>query len=1138
MADVYKGLTVKLGADTTNLSRGLANVNSQINATSRGLAAVNKALKLSPGNTQLLASQQALLGNKIAETTQKLEIFKTAQSEMQGKMGPMTAEEQAAYARIQASIATCESQLVGYNAQLTESTALQSAQESAAYRAGTAIETFGTKMAGANAIMVTTGAALEKYVTVPLAAAAAVSVKSSFDYESAVAKMATIMDTSQVSVSDMSKAVMEASQEYGVGAADIADSIYSIISATGDTAGAMDVERAALELSKAGFTDNASAVSILTTAMNAYHMSASDTTAINDSLLMTQNLGVTTVAQLSENMGVAIATASGYGVSLNNLEAGYVALTKSGINTAESTTYLSGMITELGDSGSQVSQILQSQTGQTFGELMSSGMSLADVLKILYDTTGDNSEAFMNLFGNVRAAKAANAIANQGFEQTNDWLNQISNSAGATDTAFQIIEDTGATALEKMKTSAQDAAIAVGEDLAPYVTAAADAVKTLADDFANMDDNTKHHVETLALWAAAAGPVLSITGKVGGGLTTLGTTMKGMSVLMQEAKTNGVSAFGQIALNEQAAATGAKIETAATKEVTAATKVLNTVSSIGKAAVAGLAIAGVAVLATETVKYVQKQMDMNKSIEGMASAADRATASVSDMAGGIKNITDNTEPAKMSLGDLRDALDDAAQSRLTLEDAMNGRSGETEASIGLLETYRQTIDKYANQSGLTAQQQAELKAAVDGVNEACGTQYSVVDSANGKIQDETGTILGNTDAIDGNIDAIERKLQVEALEEDYKDVYKQQYQDQQNLAAAQDAMTTAQDNYNAAVARGEDPSAYAAGINIAKKSLDDAQSAVDADAESLDKLTTAMGDASSGLPIIKSQLEGFANTSPEVQSAFDSMGISTDDFAQKLADAGVSSEQMQGISQDAFQNMVANCGGNLDILMSEIQMYNQQPIVDKDGNVTAETTSLVDAQGQIYTWNGSTLIDQNGNAAVEDTSLLDAQGNVVTWNGTGLDYKSANADVNSQSVINAKDNINNYNDTNPEDKHATTWIDIITNVINGNAAGGYVENAAGGFRLNAIGGYRMHANGAIATRAVPLDIVGENGAEAIVPLTNRKYAQPFAKIIAEQMGNNAPVYNISIDGLTYNDDAQIGAATMNLISTLKRKAAM
>ena len=107
--------------------------------------------------------------------------------------------------------------------------------------------------------------------------------------------------------------------------------------------------------------------------MNAYVMEADDVQHISDSLITTQNLGVTTVAELASNMGRAIATASGYGVSMENLEAAYISTTKAGISTAESTTYLSSMIQELGKDGSTVSDILKEKTGQSFAELMDSG---------------------------------------------------------------------------------------------------------------------------------------------------------------------------------------------------------------------------------------------------------------------------------------------------------------------------------------------------------------------------------------------------------------------------------------------------------------------------------------------------------------------------------------------------------------------------------------------------------------------------------------------------------------------------------------------------------------------------------------------------------------------------------------------
>lgn len=55
---------------------------------------------------------------------------------------------------------------------------------------------------------------------------------------------------------------------------------------------------------------------------------------------------------------------------------------------------------------------------------------------------------------------------------------------------------------------------------------------------------------------------------------------------------------------------------------------------------------------------------------------------------------------------------------------------------------------------------------------------------------------------------------------------------------------------------------------------------------------------------------------------------------------------------------------------------------------------------------------------------------------------------------------------------------------------------------DAAGGIRYHADGFIADHPTWLsnhDIVGEAGAEAIIPLTNKKYVNPFAGAVADQM---------------------------------------
>jgi TP901 family phage tail tape measure protein len=286
-------------------------------------------------------------------------------------------------------------------------------------------------------------------------------------FETSIAQLQTIAGEQQIS--QLTKDINELSAETGSSASSLAEVAYNAISAGSAVEASVATAEAASKLATAGFTDTTSALSVLSTAMNSYGDEAGTAEEISDSLIMVQNLGVTTVAQLSQQMGKAIATASGYSVSLGNLEAAYVSTTKAGIATAESTTYINGMLNELGSSSSDVSAIIQETTGKTFGQMMQSGSSLADVLGILYDSVNGDSEAFMNLWGSTTAGMAASAIVNQGLEQFNENLEAIENSAGATEEAYSTMADTTEYARDKMENSMLLVSTAFGTTLNPML---------------------------------------------------------------------------------------------------------------------------------------------------------------------------------------------------------------------------------------------------------------------------------------------------------------------------------------------------------------------------------------------------------------------------------------------------------------------------------------------------------------------------------------------------------------------------------------------------------------------------------------------------------------------------------------------
>lgn len=527
-----------------------------------------------------------------------------------------------------------------------------------------------------------------------------------------------------------------------------------------------------------------------------------------------------------------------------------------------------------------------------------------------------------------------------------------------------------------------------------------------------------------------------------------------------------------------------------------------------------------------------------------------------------RDASDIMASAKGNVGDLSDAIGDLSVDAEETLQSLADLNAEVEETLtanytdsGLLDQYVSTIQELANQSGLTATEQYQLTEAVRGFNEICGTSYSVVDATNGKIADENGTIQENTDQLIANAEAWKTRAEAESYSNIATKYLQEQMEAEYDLSVAQDQLTAAQDNYNQVYnktvqnlkdmgfsdAQARQWASIANAVREASDALDEAQqnyddlsASVDAAGDSYEYFSERAAIASAGLDeatteAAQNMLGVFDNFADTATTALDSAGVSASDLSIKLAEAGVSTETLNSVGTAGIRNLANVFGDSIDSMVWAIENYNNTPVTDKDGNVTIDDAQLIDAQGNVYTWNGSTLVDQNGNAIVDDTKLLDAQGHLYTWNNSTLKNQSATVSVDTSSLARAQEMLNTWNRTAARSKAAGVTLTT--------SAALYAE---GGIRKHEDGGVRYHASGgAIATKAVPLDIVGENGAEAIVPLTNRKYSQPFADIIAEsvagRLGGYTPtVVNVTVDGV--GTSARVQQITLDLLDQLEKEA--
>lgn len=525
MAGDLKGLTVQIGGNTTELGKALDAIKTKTTAASKELTQINRLLKLDPGNTDLLAQKQTVLADKISATKEKLELLNQAHKQA---FEAFSADQmgESEYRQIERDVIAAEQELESLQNQARETgDALRDsgkkgadgakktadAEKEIGNEAKTAekkVSSFGDILKGSLAANVITDGL--RAIKEGIKDIASDTIAAGSTAETALAKLATIADTGKLPLKDIQAQIIELSNKTGESVADLSESVYSAISGGVDTADAVAVVEKATQLAAGGFTSTATAIDVLTTAINAYGLSTDDAAKLSDYLLITQNLGKTTVDELAGSMGKVIPLASAYGVQMDNLSSAYAIMTANGIATTESTTYLKSMLKELGDSGSTVSEVLQQQTGKTFAELNAEGMSLGDVLSILGNSVDGDTGKFNELWSSSEAGIGALSILGSGTERYTEVLDTMRDSAAATESAYATMTDTFEHKSDALKNTLQNLEIEVFDG---FKQSFKSTMETVNEDLQSEKTHTQLKKTGEAL-GDLAGKALNLTAKV------------------------------------------------------------------------------------------------------------------------------------------------------------------------------------------------------------------------------------------------------------------------------------------------------------------------------------------------------------------------------------------------------------------------------------------------------------------------------------------------------------------------------------------------------------------------------------------------------------------------------------------------
>ena len=523
MASRIQGITVEIGGDTTKLQNALKGVNGQIKSTQSQLKDVNKLLKLDPGNTELLAQKHKLLAEAVSETKEKLVTLKTAAEQANTALanGEISKEQ---YDALQREIVETEQDLKNLETQANQSaTAVQKIAAT-----GEKFKTVGDNISSAGQKLLP--------VTAGVTALGTASVTTAANFESSMSQvqatmgitkdaMSTVNGQSVNTMDTLSKLAKKMGAETAFSASECAEALNYLALAGYDTQQMCDTLPTVLNLAAAGDIALADASDMVTDAMSALGMGVDEAETMVDQMAKTASTTNTSVAQLGEGILTIGATAKSIKGGTAELNTALGILANNGIKGAEGGTHLRNIILSLQnptDKAAAQMEALGLSVYDSEGNMRSMNDILGDLNKSMDGmTSAEKSNIISTIFNKTDLSSVNALLANTG-ETWDSLQKSITDSGGAAQQMADTQLDNLQGQITILKSALEGLAISFGELLMPAIKQIVGWVQKFVDWLNGLSEGTKKTVVTIALLAAALGPVLIVIGKV---ISAVGTIM-------------------------------------------------------------------------------------------------------------------------------------------------------------------------------------------------------------------------------------------------------------------------------------------------------------------------------------------------------------------------------------------------------------------------------------------------------------------------------------------------------------------------------------------------------------------------------------------------------------------------------------
>lgn len=406
---------------------------------------------------------------------------------------------------------------------------LQSAQSQANTASKNIATTIGNNLQSAGKSMTSAGSTLTKTVTTPVLGLGTAAVKVTSDFESAMTKVSAISGATGGDLDALNKKAQEMGAKTKFSATESAEAFTYMAMAGWKTEDMLSGIDGIMSLAAADGLDLATTSDIVTDALTAFGLSASDSGHFADVLAKASSNANTNVSMLGESFKYAAPVAGALGYSAEDTAIALGLMANAGIKGSQGGTALRGSLTRLIKPTDDAAALME-QYGLSMTNADGSMKSLGEVMNMLRDRLGGLTEAEQaqvaaQIFGQ-EAMSGMLAIINASDSDYAKLTDAIYDADGAAQQMADTMLDNLSGQLTLLKSALEGLAIQFGEILMPYIKQFVTWLQNLTQKLQELTPEQKEQIVKWAAIAAAIGPVLMVLGKltssVGSIITTFG----------------------------------------------------------------------------------------------------------------------------------------------------------------------------------------------------------------------------------------------------------------------------------------------------------------------------------------------------------------------------------------------------------------------------------------------------------------------------------------------------------------------------------------------------------------------------------------------------------------------------------------